>query len=44
MLMIITISVPIRKNSDTALAEVKNLGSQTQDVFKFVKNVGNTTA
>ena len=40
----ITISVPVRRNSDTALVEVKNLenwaAKNTQDVFEFVKNLG----
>ena len=44
----ITISVPVRRNSDTALVEVKNLenwaAKNTQDVFEFVKNLGNATA
>ena len=42
----INISVPVRRNSDTALTEVKNLGNwaSKNNVFEFVKNVGNATA
>ena len=43
----ITISVPVRRNSDTTLTEVKNAenwAAKSRMSSKLVKNVGNATA